>query len=123
MWPFRRDRVAPFEASNLLGYVMEDGRRLFCELWATESIRTVHSHAWKLRGAAVDCWCDHSEYEPTGFCFRYCGHVFTIEACSADYCMFVDDPCCNSAVLLTVAKHFNRLLSRETTWTVWRLGC
>jgi len=96
---------------------MEDGRRLFAELWASQSIEKVHLCATQLPTAQVDPLRIDAESDRASVTFRYEGCGYAISDAQYEYFLFVDDPNCNDEILLLVAQHFNALLRQVTTWT------
>ncbi len=119
MWPFSRTRPKPFTDSDLREYVMDDGSRLFAELWDSQPIDVVHAHAQKLQGAEVHAFPIETPETTPSLAFRYKGFAFTVSPGMGDYRFFVNDPGCDDDTLLVVARHFNQLLGPVTsTWHV-----
>jgi hypothetical protein len=120
MWPFSRTRPEPFTDGDLREYVMDDGSRLFAELWETQPIDFVHAHAQKLQGAEVHTFPIETPDATLSLTFRYKGFAFTVSPGMGDYRFFVNDPGCDNDTLLVVARHFNQLLRPVTsTWHVF----
>ena len=112
MWPFSRSRPVPFNTGELREYILEDGTRLFAELWETKPIDDVYAHAKKLKGADLDPLPMQASDRPPSFTFRYQGFVFTVSQRMGEYWFLVSDPACDSDTLLSVARHFNNFLRR-----------
>ena len=115
MWPFLRTRPQPFNDGDLREYVMDDGSRLFAELWQTQTLDAVYEHAQKLRGSEVDVFPIEPPTTTPSLTFHYKGFAFTVSSGMGEFRFFVNDPDCDDDTLLAVARHFNKLLRPVTS--------
>lgn len=89
---------------------MHDGSRQFAALPESVSWEQLRDHLARLEGVVVtDFITDHVVEAWIDFSYR--GHDFTVNNQFGEYWFFVEDPACDSEILLAIVAHCQRLLS------------
>lgn len=102
--------VEPFTRDDLRQYVMASGWRLFAELWETEHPTALRHHATLFpKLTAID---GVPEYPDAVLAFVIDSQSFAVTRSQGEYLFFVENPECDTDLLLAVARHFNLLLRR-----------
>jgi hypothetical protein len=105
--------VQPFNPEDLRENVFDSGWRLFAELWDTDDPLVLRKHATSFPNLTV--MNGIPEYPDVVLAFEIDSLRFAVLRSQSEYLFLVENPNCDTDVLLAVARHFNSLLRPITS--------